>query len=139
MLGCSGGCDNRLFGETISMGLKRRSKSGELLVGLEPAEALGGFHHTGCDPSERHTGVLPTLHIAGDAADGAHHVLGDVGAGERAAQLIGQLETYDGEDFVEPLENARGNAWPLPIEAAGEVADELLCLGGIIELPSLTQ
>ena len=54
-------------------------------------------------------------------------------------ELPGQLETHDGEDFVEPLENACRNARPISIEAAREIADELLRLGGIIELPSLTQ
>ena len=102
------------------MDLKRGSKSGKLLVGFEPSEAFGGLHHAGSDPSERHPAVLPALHIAGDAADGAHYVLGDVGTGERAAQLFRQLEPRDSEDFVEPLENARGNAWPVPIEAPGK-------------------
>src|SRR5207245_1528927 len=39
---------------------------------------------------------------AADLPDGAHHVLNDVGAGERAAQLGKKAESNDGRDSSSP-------------------------------------
>ena len=58
----------------------------QLPVCLEAPETLGGLQHGGGGPAERHLGIVPSFDVAADAADGAVHVLADVGAGERTAQ-----------------------------------------------------
>src|SRR3546814_7500468 len=69
------------------MGCQGTTQARELLVGLEASEALGGLEHGGGGPAQRHAGVLPAFDVAADPADGAVHVLDDVGAGERPAQF----------------------------------------------------
>src|SRR5215471_15839474 len=68
-----------------------------------------------------------------------HHVLDDVGAGQRAAQLSRKAETDDSQDFAEALQDAGGDAGGLLLQAAGEVADQPFGLVGIIQFPRLTQ
>ena len=121
------------------MGDEGGAQDGKLPVSLEPSEALGGFEHAGGDPAQRHLRVPPALHVARDASDRAHHVLGDVGAGERAAQLGRQLQPNDGEDFVDPLQDAGGGAGPVLFEPARQIADQPLGLDRIVEFPSLPQ
>lgn len=58
--------------------------------------ALGRLEH-GCGrPAQRHGCITPALDVAADAADQAHDVLDDAGAGEHAAQLAGQAEANHG-------------------------------------------
>ena len=111
----------------------------ELLVGLEPAEALGCLQHGGTGPAQRHGRVPPAFDIAADATDRAHHVLDDVGAGQRAAQLGRKAEADDGQDFVEALQDAGGDAGSLLLQPAGEVLDQPLGLIGVVQFPRLTQ
>jgi hypothetical protein len=54
---------------------------GSCLLSLQFSKALGGLDHAGGNPPQSHVSVPPPLHVARDAPDGAHHVLGDVGAG----------------------------------------------------------
>ena len=79
------------------------------------------------------------LHVAADPANRAHHVLDDVGAGQRAAQLARQTEPRDGEDFVKPLQDAAGDAGRIAFQAVGEIADQLLGLLGVVQFPGLAQ
>ncbi len=85
------------------MGLQGRAQNRELLVGLEAAEALLCFQHAGRRPAQGHGGMAPAFDVGADPADRAHHVLDDVGAGQRAAQLLGQAQTRDREDLIEPV------------------------------------
>src|SRR5512132_3975977 len=64
---------------------QRRPQDRQLLAGLEPPEALGGLQHGGAGPAQHHLGIPPAFDVAADLADGAVHVLNDVGARERAA------------------------------------------------------
>ena len=66
---------------------QRRFERGQLLVGLQPTEALGGLHHAGGGPTQRHLGVAPSLHVATDAAHRPHHVLDRIGAGKRPPEF----------------------------------------------------
>src|SRR5512134_694521 len=88
------------------MGEQGRPQGGKLLVGLEPAKALGRFQHGGAGPAQGHGGVLPPLHVSADLTNGAVHVLDDVGAGQRPAQFGRQAEPGDREDFVDALQDA---------------------------------
>jgi hypothetical protein len=58
-------------GELGLMREKRGAQARQLLVGLQSAEAFGGFDHGRARPAQRHGGVAPPLHIAADPADGA--------------------------------------------------------------------
>lgn len=80
------------------MGKQGRSQGRQLLVRLEPPEALGGLLHGGAGPAERHPGVPPAFDVAADLPDGPVHVLDDVGAGQRPAQFDRQSKAGDGED-----------------------------------------
>jgi hypothetical protein len=106
---------------------KRRSKDREEPVGFQTAEALSRFHHACRRPAERHGGISPSLHIATDATHRPHHVLDRIGAGERATQLGRQLQTIDGQDLVEPFENAGRNAGRLRAGARDCVAAARPC------------
>ena len=112
---------------------------GQLLVCLEAPEAFGCFHHAGGRPSQRHGGVAPSFHVATDAAHRTHHVLDGVGAGERAPELGGKPKPIDGQHLVQPFEDAGGDARRFLLEPASEIAQQALGLGGIIELPGLSQ
>ena len=46
-----------------------------LTSAARPTEAFGCLHHAGGGPAERHRSILPSLHVATDAAHGPHHVL----------------------------------------------------------------
>lgn len=120
------------------MGLKCRPQSQQLLVGLGPPEALGRFLHGGAGPAKRHGSLLPPLHVTADPADGAIHVLDDVGAGQRAAQFRGQTQAGDGEDLADAFQNAGGHTGGLVFQAAGEAADQLLGLVGVVQFAGLT-
>ena len=84
-------------------------------------EALGCLQHGGTGPAQCHGSISPAFDIAADAPDCPHHVLDDIGAGERAAQFGGKPETDHGQDFVEALQDAGGDAGrrPLHVGALG--------------------
>ena len=70
-----------VFGLT---GSERSPQDRQLLVGLEPPEALGGLQHGGGDSAQSHLGIPPTFDVAAHLPDGAVHVLDDVrAAGDR--------------------------------------------------------
>jgi len=73
-----------------------------LLVGVQPPESLCGLQHASGGPAKRHPGIPPAFNVAADLPDGPVHVLDDVGAGERTAQLDRQAQAGNGEDLVEP-------------------------------------
>ena len=106
---------------------------------LQPPEALGGLLHGGAGPAERHPGVPPAFDVAADLPDGPVHVLDDVGAGQRPAQFDRQSKAGDGEDFVDPLQDAAGNAGIVMFQAAGQVFDQAFGLVGVIQFPRLSQ
>lgn len=64
------------------------------------------------------------LLTARGAANGAHHVLGDVGAGERSTKFLRQLQPDYSQDFVEAFEDAGRYAGPLLVESTREIADQ---------------
>ena len=82
---------------------------------------------------------MPPLHVATDLTDGAVHVLDDVGAGQRPAQLDRQAEADDRENFINALQDAGRDARGLPLQEPGKVADQLLRFVGVIQLPHLPQ
>jgi len=90
----------------------------ELLVGLQPPGFFGGFHHSGGRPTQRHLGILPSFDVTVDAQDGAVHILDDVGACKRAAQLGGKAETGGGQGFVDAFQVAAGDVGGLVFQAA---------------------
>ena len=107
---------NGLDCHAIVVSLKGRTQNRQLLMRLQSSEALVGLDHAGRDPSQGHAGIPPAFDVAGDAANGAHHVLGDVGTGERSTQLLRQLQSDDSQDFVEAFEDAGRYAGPLLVE-----------------------
>ncbi len=130
---------NGLDRHAIAMSLKGRMQNRQLLMRLQSSEALVGLDHAGRDPSQGHTGIPPAFDVARDAANGAHHVLGDVGTSERSTKLLWQLHPDDSEDFVEAFEDAGRYAGPLLVESTREIADQFFSLVGVIELPGLAQ
>ncbi len=78
---------------------------GSLTIGLEATEGLLGLQQAGGGPSERHLGDPPAFDVARDLAHRAERVLDDVGARQRALQLLGQAEADDGEDLLEALQD----------------------------------
>jgi len=110
-----------------------------LPVGLEPPESVGGLHHAGGGPAQRHFGVLPAFDVAADPPDRAVHVFDNVGARQRPAQFDRQAEAGDGEGLVDALQDAGGDAGGLTFQAAGEISDQLFRLLGIIKFPRRTR
>jgi hypothetical protein len=100
---------------------QRGSEDRQVLVGFQSTEAFDRFQHAGGRPAQCHRSIAPALHVATDAAHGAHHVLDRVGAGQRAPQWHRQLEADDGQYLVEPFENAGSDARRLLVEPAGEI------------------
>ena len=92
------------------MFLESISEDGQLATGLEATEGFLGLQQAGGGPSERHLGVSPAFDVAGDLAHRAERVLYDVGAGERAPEFVRQAEADDGEDLVQPLQDAARDA-----------------------------
>ena len=124
------------------MGKQGSPQRRQLLVRLEPPEppeALGGLLHGGSGPTERHPGVPPAFDVSANLPDGPVHVLDDVGAGQRPAQFDRQSKAGDGEDFVDPLQDAAGNAGIVMFQAAGQVFDQAFGLVGVIQFPRLSQ
>src|SRR3982075_4721068 len=111
----------------------------KLLVSLQSAEAFCCFLHSRRGPAQRHRGRSPALHVATDATHGAHDILHDVGAGKRPTKFFRQAEPRDCEDFVEALQNARRYTRCVALPPPGEIANELLGLLGVVELPGLAQ
>src|SRR4051812_1912601 len=111
----------------------------QLLVGHQPPEAFLGFHHAGSGPAQGHRGIPPALHVAADLPDGAVHVLDDVGAGQRAAQLPRQPQADDTQDLIQSLQDGGGDAGPLLVQPPRQVPDQLLGPGGILHLPGLSE
>lgn len=83
---------------------------------LQSPEALVGLDHAGRDPAQGHPSIPPAFDVA-DAANGAHHVLGDV-------------QPDNSQDFVEAFEDARRYAGPLLFESTREIADQFFGLVG---------
>src|SRR5471030_1234454 len=111
------------------------SQCWQMFVSLQAPESFRGFLHSRRRPAQRHRGRSPSLYVAANAAHGAHHVLDDVSTGERSTQVSGKPKAADGENLVEPFQNACRHAWRIMLQSSGEVPDELLGLVGIIELP----
>src|SRR6202521_4054847 len=130
---------NGLDRHAIVVSSKGRTQNRQLLMRLQSSEALVGLDHAGRDPSQGHTGIPPAFDVARDAANGAHHVLGDVGTGERSTKLLRQLQPDDSQDFVEAFEDAGRYAGPFLVESTREIADQFFSLVGVIELPGLAQ
>src|SRR5215831_8645238 len=128
---------NGLDRHAIVVSLKGRTQNRQLLMRLQSSEALVGLDHAGRDPSQGHTGISPAFDVARDAANGAHHVLSDVGTGERSTKLLRQLQPDDSQDLVEAFEDAGRYAGPLLVESTREIADQFFSLVGVIELPGL--
>ena len=126
---------NGLDRDAIVVSLKGRTQNRQLSMRLQSSEAFVGFDHAGRDPSQGHAGIPPAFDVARDAANGAHHVLSDIGTGERSAKFLRQLQPDDSQDFVEAFEDAGRYAGPLLVEATREIADQFFSLVGIIELP----
>ena len=116
---------NGLDRHAIVVSLKGRTQNRQLLMRLQSSEALVGFDHAGRDPSQGHTGISPAFDVARDAANGAHHVLGDIGTGERSAKLLRQLQSDDSQDFVEAFEDAGRYAGPLLVESTREICGSI--------------
>ena len=132
------------FNGTVSLSLSQVllesvSEDGQLSIGLEATEGLLGLQQAGGGPSERHLGVPPAFDVAGDLAHRAKGVLDDVGAGERAPELLRQAEADNGEDLLQALQDRAGHAWLDLLQAPGEVAQEPFGLVGIVLLPGLVQ
>ena len=121
------------------MCLQSGTECRKLFVRLQSSEAFCCFLHSRRGPAQRHRGRSPSLHVAADAAHGAHDVLDDVGAGERAAKFLRQAEPRDGENFVEALQNACRYARRVVFQPSCEIADQLLGLVGVVQLPGLAQ
>src|SRR6478672_8694359 len=121
------------------MCLQSGTECRKLLVRLQSSEAFCGFLHSRRGPAQGRRGRSPSLHVAADATHGTHDVLHDVGACERSAKLLWQAEPRDGEDFVEALQDAPRHARRIVFQPTREIADQLLGLVGVVQLPSLAQ
>src|SRR3982074_1471440 len=130
---------NGLDCHAIVVSLQGRTQNRQLLMRLQSSEALVGLDHAGRDPSQGHTGIPPAFDVARDAANGAHHVLGDVGTGERSTKLLRQLQPDDSQDFVEAFEDAGRYAGPFLVESTREITDQFFSLVCVIVLPGLAQ
>ena len=119
--------------------LESVSEDGQLAIGLEATEGFLGLQQAGGGPSERHLGVPPAFDVAGDLAHRAEGVLDDVGAGERAPELVRQAETDDGEDLVQPLQDAARDARFLMLQTPRQVAQQPFGLVCVVLVPGLTE
>ena len=119
--------------------LESISEDGQLAIGLEATEGFLGLQQAGGCPSERHLGVSPAFDVAGDLAHRAERVLDDVGAGERAPEFVRQAEADDGEDLVQPLQDAARDARFLMLQTPDQVAQEPLGLVCVVLVPGLTE
>jgi hypothetical protein len=108
---------------------------GQLLVGVEPLEALGRLQHGGRRPAQCHRRIAPSLHIATDAAHRSHRVLDAVGGGERAPKLGRQAEAVDGEDLFDPFPEAGGDAGRLALEPAPPISTSIGTLARLTSAP----
>jgi hypothetical protein len=102
------------------MVLKGGLEHRQMLVGLEAPESLLRFQHACGSPAQSHLCVPPALHIPAYLANDAVHALDDVGAGQRAAQVLRQAEPVDGQDLVQTLQNGFGDARGLMFKPLGE-------------------
>jgi hypothetical protein len=59
-------------------------------VSLQSSEAFGGLLHSGCGPAQGHGRRTPALHVPAYTPHRGHHILYNVGAGERAPKLLRQ-------------------------------------------------
>jgi len=101
------------------MACQRSPQDRQLLPRLQPPEALYRFDHARSGPAQGHACIAPIAWtFAADTADRAVHVLDDVGAGERSAELLWQAQARDREDFIEPFENAGRHTRRLAFQAA---------------------
>ena len=82
--------------------LESVSEDGWLAIGREAAVSFRGLQQAGGGRSERHLGVPSVFDVAGDLAQRAERVFDDVGADERAPELVRQAETDDGEVSSSP-------------------------------------
>ena len=119
--------------------LESISEDGQLTIGLEATEGFLGLQQAGGGPSERHLGVSPAFDVAGDLAHRAERVLDDVGAGERAPEFVRQAEADDGEDLVQPLQDAARDARFLMLQTPGQVAQQPFGLVCVVLVPGLTE
>ena len=83
---------------------KSSAQQRQLLMSLQPPEALGCFLHRRSGPAQCHRGHRASISRCGRPAGCVPmHVLDDVGAGERAAKLQRKLETNHGQHLVHAL------------------------------------
>src|SRR5207245_11535016 len=66
-------------------------------------------------------------------------IFDEVGTGERAPQLLRQSKPRYGEDFVYAFQDRAGDPRPVSFETLGEVAKQPFGLGGVVQLPCLSQ
>ena len=63
----------------------------------------------------------------------------DVGAGKRAPEFVRQAEADDGEDLVQPLQDAARDARFLMLQTPGQVAQQPFGLVCVVLVPGLTE
>jgi len=76
-----------LNGVRVLNGCQRSLQDRQLLPRLQSAEALCRFDYARSGPVQGHACVAPSLDVAADPTDRTVHVLDDVRAGERSAEL----------------------------------------------------
>ena len=108
-------------------------------MSLQSSEAFSRFLHGRRGPAHRHRGRAPSLHVPADSPHRAHHVLDDVGTGERASSLLRQSKPRDGEDLIDAFQDRARDPDQSRFETLGKVADQLFSLVGIVDLPGLSQ
>ena len=107
-------------------------------MSLQSSEAFGGFLHGSSGPAQGHGRRTPALHVPADTPYRGHHILDNVGTGERAPKLLRQTQPRDGEDLIDTFQDRAGDPGPVWFETPGEVADQLFGFIGIVQLPCLS-
>ncbi len=83
---------------------------------------------------------LPAFDVAGDLTHRAERVLDDSWCTHKPApEFVRQAEADDGEDLVQPLQDATRHARFLMLQTPGQVAQEPLGLVCVVLVPGLTE
>src|SRR4029077_20427367 len=140
MLSCVGLASRHAAGGVSGlMRLQCGTQCWKLLVSLQSSEAFSRFLHGRRGPAHRHRGRAPSLHVPADSPHRAHHVLDDIGASERASQLVRQSKRRDGADLIYAFQDRARDPGPVSFETLGKIAEQLFSLVGIVQLPGLSQ
>src|SRR6202051_5172541 len=91
-------------------GFQHSDKCGNLFMSSDSAELSLGYEQSGADPALALITAVPAFDVATDRFDDREGRFNQVGAGQRLAKLLGDMQLENSQSFFQPFAKAARGA-----------------------------